>query len=77
MCGWLRISGSAPDFCEAADPESKGAVEALVRYAKDDLAVPAEGWGGDLAMANAAATSWCAEVNGREHSETRAVPGFR
>ena len=26
-----------PDFCEAADPESKGIVEALVRYGKDDL----------------------------------------
>lgn len=29
-----------PDFCEAADPESKGMVEALVRYGKDDLALP-------------------------------------
>ena len=33
--------GFRPDFCEAADPESKGAVEALVRYVKparlDDL----------------------------------------
>lgn len=29
-----------PDFCEAADPESKGVVEALVRYGKDDLARP-------------------------------------
>jgi hypothetical protein len=27
------------DFCEAADPESKGAVEALIRYAKSDLVV--------------------------------------
>ena len=30
-----------PDFCEAADPESKGMVENLVGYAKDDLMVPA------------------------------------
>lgn len=29
-----------PDFCEAGDPESKGIVEALVRYGKDDLARP-------------------------------------
>ena len=29
-----------PDFCEAADPESKGIVENLVGYAKDDLMVP-------------------------------------
>lgn len=26
-----------PDFCHAADPESKGIVENLVGYAKDDL----------------------------------------
>lgn len=29
-----------PDFCEAADPESKGVVERLVGYAKDDLLRP-------------------------------------
>jgi len=29
-----------PDFCEAADPESKGIVENLVSYAKSDLLVP-------------------------------------
>ncbi|MDN5574098.1 MAG: IS21 family transposase [Micrococcales bacterium] len=29
-----------PDFCEAADPESKGIVEALVHYGKDDLLRP-------------------------------------
>ena len=31
-----------PDFCHAADPESKGIVENLVGYAKDDLMVPLE-----------------------------------
>src|SRR3989304_5113128 len=31
--------GFRPDFCEAADPESKGLVEALVGYAKRDLVV--------------------------------------
>src|SRR5438309_2292685 len=36
--------GFQPDFCEAADPESKGVVEALVGYAKRDLVVPAGGW---------------------------------
>ena len=34
--------GFRPDFCEAADPESKGIVENLVGYAKRDLIVPAE-----------------------------------
>ena len=29
-----------PDFCEAADPESKGIVENLVWYAKSDLLIP-------------------------------------
>ncbi len=65
-----------PDFCEAADPESKGVVEALVGYAKRDLVV---GLGPfpDVHAANAAALSWCAEVNGRVHSETSAVPDER
>lgn len=29
-----------PDFCEAADPQSKGIVENLVGYGKDDLLLP-------------------------------------
>jgi len=32
--------GFRPDFCEAADPESKGIVENLVGYAKTDLMIP-------------------------------------
>lgn len=66
--------GFRPDFCEAADPESKGAVEALVRYAKSDLVVPAEDFGGELSMANTAAAGWCVEVNAAVHSEIAAVP---
>ena len=66
-----------PDFCEAQDPESKGAVEAVVRLAKSDLVVPADDFGGDLAVANAAAAVWCAEVNARVHSEIVAVPDVR
>jgi hypothetical protein len=71
--------GFRPDFCEAADPESKGVVEALVGYAQRDLVVPASAEGGwaDLAAANAAARAWCAEVNGRVHSEIAAVPAER
>jgi transposase len=45
-----------PDFCHAADPESKGIVENLVGYAKDDLLVPLEldddPWAGGLAGLN-------------------------
>jgi Mu transposase, C-terminal domain/Integrase core domain len=71
--------GFRPDFCEAADPESKGVVEALAGYAQRDLVVPALADGGwaDLAAANAAARAWGAEVNGRPHRETAAVPAER
>jgi len=68
-----------PDFCEGADPESKGIVENLCGYAQTDLLVPAlleDEWP-DLAAANAAARAWCAEVNGQVHSEICAVPAER
>lgn len=65
-----------PDFCEAADPESKGIVENLVGYAKADLVVPLELAEEplELTWANAAATGWCEEVNAATHSEICAVP---
>ena len=71
--------GCRPDFCEAADPESKGLVEHLAGYAQADLVIPAlpEGGWQDLSAADAAARTWCAEVNAREHSETCAVPRER
>ncbi len=68
--------GFRPDFCEAADPESKGIVEAVCGYAQRDLVVPAEAWVNE-SEANDACRAWCAEVNGRVHSETAAVPGER
>ncbi len=69
--------GFRPDFCEAADPESKGIVEHLVGYAKRDLIVPAEPDVADLPAANQAAAAWCAEVNAVMHSEICAVPAER
>lgn len=69
--------GFRPDFCEAADPESKGMVEHLVGYAKSDLVVPSELSVGDLVAANAGAVLWCAEVNAKVHSEICAVPDER
>jgi transposase len=66
-----------PDFCQAADPESKGIVENLVGYAKRDLIVPEEPAVTDLSRANAAAARWCAQVNAVTHSETCAVPNER
>ncbi len=68
--------GFTPDFCEAADPESKGVVEHLVGYAKSDLLVGLGPWD-TIEEANVAAGTWCAEVNGRVHSETSAVPDER
>ena len=70
-----------PDFCHAQDPESKGIVENLVGYAKDDLLVPLEldedPWVDGLAGLNARAAVWCGEVNSRRHSEICAVPAER
>jgi Mu transposase, C-terminal domain len=68
--------GFRPDFCQAADPESKGIVENLVGYAKADLMVPQAPFG-DLTAANAAAARWCAEVNAAVHSEICAIPAER
>ena len=68
--------GFRPDFCEAADPESKGIVENLVGYAKADLMVPLAPFG-DLAAANEAAAAWCDEVNAAVHSEICAIPAER
>lgn len=65
-----------PDWCEAADPESKGIVENLVGYAKRDLVVPQAPFE-DLTVANIAAQAWCAEVNTVTHSEICAIPAER
>ncbi len=68
--------GFRPDFCEAADPESKGVVEALCRYAQEDLIVPADAWSSEV-EANDACRAWCAEVNANLHSTIAAVPDER
>ncbi len=41
--------GFRPDFCQGADPESKGLVENLVGYVKSDLMIPEELSVADLA----------------------------
>jgi hypothetical protein len=48
-----------------------------VGYAKSDLVIPADGWGGHAAEANRAARVWGLEVNAKVHSETQAVPNQR
>jgi len=70
-------NGFRPDFCEGADPESKGLVENLVGYVKSDLMIPAELSITDLAAANAAGVVWCMEVNAAMHSQIAAVPAER
>ena len=75
--GYLAFAlhyGFRPDFCEAADPESKGVVEHLVGYAKADLVIPGTPFT-DLATANAAAVAWCAEVNARSTPRRSRGPG--
>jgi transposase len=69
--------GFRPDFCQAADPESKGIVENLVGYAKRDLMIPSPPDASDLSAANQAAAGWCDEVNAAVHSEICAVPAQR
>jgi hypothetical protein len=75
--------GFAPDFCHAADPQSKGIVENLCGYAQRDLAVPLlteaaiTGTAVDVRAANTADRVWCAEVNALVHSEICAVPDER
>jgi transposase len=65
----------SPITAAAADPESKGKVEALVRYVKSDC-VPAEGF---VSMDSGA--RWCAtwmdEANQAVHPETCAIPAQR
>lgn len=68
--------GFRPDFCEAADPESKGVVEHLVGYAKSDLLI-GSGPFATIEVANEEARRWCREVNTRLHTETSAVPQER
>jgi len=77
---YVRLSlhyGFAPDFCEAADPASKGLVENLVGYAKCDLMIPEELDARDLRRANELARDWMEEVNAAVHSEICAVPAER
>jgi transposase len=67
-----------PDFCEAADPESKGIVENLVGYAKSDLLTPLLLEDNlDLGEGNEAAKAWCQEVNDAMHADIAAVPAER
>jgi len=68
--------GFRADFCEAGDPESKGVVEHLVGYAKSDLLVGLGPFDGPD-DANDVAVAWCAELNARLHTDTRAVPDER
>jgi hypothetical protein len=69
--------GFRPDFCQGADPESKGLVENLVGYVKSDLMIPEELSVADLAGANEKGLVWCDEVNAVTHSEICAIPAER
>lgn len=62
----------SPQTAAYYDPESKGKVEASVRFTKSDL-IPAEGFG-SLDEANEAGRQWCRRVNSEPHSETKRAP---
>jgi transposase len=57
-----------PDWCEAADPQSKGIVENPRRLCQAGPVRPQAPFT-DLTVANAAARQWCAEINAVTHSE--------
>ena len=65
--------GFRPDFCEGADPESKGLVENLVGYVKSDLMIPAELSVADLARANAK-WAWPGATRSTRSCIRRSVP---
>jgi transposase len=67
--------GFLPVTAAVADPESKGKVEAVVRFVETDL-VPEEGFV-SLDVANQAATTWMDDVNAEAHPEIAAVPTER
>ena len=69
--------GFRPDFCQGADPESKGLAENLVGYVKSDLMIPEELSVADLAGANEKGLAWSDEVNAVVHSEICAIPAER
>ena len=66
-----------PDFCEAADPESKGIVENLVGYAKSDLLTPLLLDDNLDLDENNHAAAWCGEVNAAMHADIAAIPEQR
>jgi transposase len=65
----------SPITAAAADPESKGKVEALVRYVKSDC-VPFGGFS-SLDQANRWGQAWMQEANSAAHPELCAVPAER
>jgi transposase len=67
--------GFVPRVCHPYRPETKGKVEATIRYVRTSF------WPGvkfeSLTDLNRQALDWCEEVNGRVHATTRAVPKQR
>ena len=67
--------GFRPDFCDGADPESKGMVEHLVGYAKTRPDRPAAAVRRPGRAANDAAAAWCAR--GQRRHAFRDLRGSR
>ncbi|MDD4761089.1 MAG: IS21 family transposase [Bacteroidaceae bacterium] len=67
-------SGFQPVVCEGYDPESKGKVERLVQYIKDDF-LYGETFA-DLSDAREKSQTWLTRVNNQVHSATNQIPSI-
>lgn len=64
--------GFLPKVCKVRKPQTKGKVERLVRYVKDNF-FPGRNFE-DLADLNRQALSWCRVVDGKKHGTTGKIP---
>lgn len=70
---YIEQAGFKPIFCRKADPESKGKVENVVKYIKNNLLSGRVYMGDDLL--NKTALSWLQRTaNGKEHAGIKRVP---
>lgn len=64
--------GFAPKVCRVRVPQTKGKVELLVRYVKDNF-FPGRSFT-DLEDLNQQALSWCKAVDSKPHGTTGKIP---
>lgn len=69
---FAKDMGFVPKVCKARRPETKGKVERLVHYVKDNF-LPGRTFT-DLADLNLKAINWCRKVDSKVHSTTGFIP---